>query len=127
MPCGFEDELVYQIKEKLKVKALAPSSNNLRYSNEKKTRLRASAYGVPKSECGYCEGRRCFHHRCTEPPSRTQTDDPYEALQELLKDGALIKEAVRRLNINCFNPKSNKTIFYDSDEERTPYPFKVEI
>lgn len=129
------DELVYQIKEKLRVKARAPSHTN------EKNRLRASPYSIPSrgSKCGCCDGRRCMHRYPSAPgaggenistlhSSRPLTDDPYEALQELLKDGDLIKEAVRRLNINCFTSKEkSRNVFYDSDEERTPYPFKVEV
>ena len=51
-------------------------------------------------------------------------DDPFEMLQELITDGSLIKEAVRRLQLGL-TPKLNNRSFYDSDEEcRTPpaYP-----
>ena len=141
------DELVYQIKEKLKVKARAPSHATC----SEKIRLRASPYSIPSrgskcgccdsrrcmnpslgSKCGCCDSRRCMHRAAssdtTTHHSRPNTDDPYEALQELLRDGDLIKEAVRRLNINCFTPKDkSRNMFYDSDEERTPYPFNVQV
>uniref|UniRef100_A0A2P2I6P1 GSK-3-binding protein-like n=1 Tax=Hirondellea gigas TaxID=1518452 RepID=A0A2P2I6P1_9CRUS len=144
------DELVYQIKEKLRVKATAPSHT----SCSEKTRLRASPYGIPSrgSKCGCCDSRRCMHrvyttstthhHNATHlhntimigsgfhntASSMPHTDDPYEALQDLLRDGDLIKEAVRRLHINVFRPKDKSSlVFYDSDEERTPYPFNVDV
>jgi hypothetical protein len=46
-------------------------------------------------------------------------DDPLEMLQELISEGNLLKEAVRRLQIGL-TPKIQRN-FYDSDEEyRTP-------
>lgn len=61
-------------------------------------------------------------------------DDPFQMLQELISDGSLIKEAVRRLQLGL-TPKYNAAVasgaadvdrsFYDSDDEcRTPpaYP-----
>ncbi len=48
-------------------------------------------------------------------------DDPYEMLQDLLRDGGLIKEAVRRLQ-KGLSPKQR--YYYDSDDEsaRSPLP-----
>lgn len=136
------DELVFQIKEKLRVKAITPSHA----SCSEKNRLRASPYSIPSrgSKCGCCDSRRCLHRYPSNAGavgggimgtghffssnSRPHTDDPYEALQELIRDGDLIKEAVRRLNISCFRPKDKShNVFYDSDEERTPFPFNVEV
>ena len=134
------DELVFQIKEKLRVKAQPPSHS----SCSEKNRLRASPYSIPSRggvKCSCCDSRKCMHRcysdsstslfsRTDSSMSRQQlTDDPYEALQELLRDGDLIKEAVRRLNINYIRSSKEKSnrVFYDSDEERTPYPFKVEV
>lgn len=50
-------------------------------------------------------------------------EDPYELLQSLLKNNSLVKEAVRRLQINnaasAYSRKQN--YFYDSDEDnRSP-------
>jgi len=123
--CDLND-LVYQIKEKLKVNTINPSSNQLSFRKEKKSRLRASPYSVPRSKCGACEGRRCLHQRCF-PLDQRRADDPYAALQELLRDGDLIKEAVRRLNYECFSDSKRKSFIYDSDDERTDFPFKVEL
>jgi len=135
------DELVFQIKEKLRVNKAQPPS---RSSCTEKNRHRTSPYSIPSrgSKCGCCDSRKCMHRYSNSNsnslfPGRTDsshnreqlTDDPYEALQELLKDGDLIKEAVRRLNIGCFRPKDKSSkVFYDSDDERTPYPFNnVEV
>lgn len=62
-------------------------------------------------------------------------DDPFEMLQELISDGSLIKEAVRRLQLGLTatlaQPKQQtKRNFYDSDDEcRTPpmYPEIADI
>lgn len=53
--------------------------------------------------------------------AKKDSDDPFEMLQELISDGSLIKEAVRRLQMG-FSPKfSTNRDFYDSDEDcRTP-------
>ena len=55
--------------------------------------------------------------------SKTETDDPFEMLQELISDKSLIKEAVRRLQLGL-TPKFSTREFYDSDEDcRTPPAF----
>ena len=49
-------------------------------------------------------------------------DDPFAMLQELISDGSLIKEAVRRLQKGLF--VANAKTFYDSEDDdecgRTP-------
>ena len=53
--------------------------------------------------------------------SDEEEDDPFKMLQELINDGGLIKEAVKRLQQGLFEPP-NKT-FYDSEDDecgRTP-------
>jgi len=69
-------------------------------------------------------------------PDQDPENDPFQMLQELISDGSLIKEAVRRLQKGCFAPggishsptpnthnNANKT-FYDSEDDefvsRTP-------
>ncbi len=49
-------------------------------------------------------------------------DDPFEMLQELISDGSLIKEAVRRLQLGLVGVEKSKEFSYnDSDDEcRTP-------
>nr|XP_045616726.1 GSK-3-binding protein-like [Procambarus clarkii] len=110
------DDLVLEIKENLRLKS-RPA-----HLSSGKARTRASPYSVPsrtESKCGCCDGRRCIRRGLA---ARRSSDDPYEALQELLKDGDLIKEAVRRLQLGL-SPKQR--VYYDSDDElRTPpYPF----
>lgn len=51
--------------------------------------------------------------------STDDIDDPYEMLQALLKNNSLVKEAVRRLQLNL-SPKQR--YFYESDEESSRSP-----
>merc|ERR1711881_516299 len=49
-------------------------------------------------------------------------EDPFEMLQELINDGSLVKEAVRRLQKGLYTSPTVKT-FYDSEDDeggRTP-------
>ncbi|KAK4291202.1 hypothetical protein Pmani_035955 [Petrolisthes manimaculis] len=81
------DDLVLEIKENLRLKSRPAQLSG------GKAKTRASPYSVPsrtESKCGCCEGRRCIRRGLA---TRRSSDDPYEALQELLKDGDLIKEA----------------------------------
>ena len=56
--------------------------------------------------------------------AKNDTDDPFEMLQELISDGSLIKEAVRRLQMGLTPKFSTNREFYDSDEDcRTPPAF----
>ena len=119
------DDLVFEIKENLRLKA-RPS-----HIMGSKSRLRSTPYMVPSrtdrsSKCGCCNGKRCIRNKNSASSVPRTSDDPYEALQELLKDGDLIKEAVRRLQLGL-SPKQQQTcVYYESDDElRTPpYPFK---
>lgn len=49
--------------------------------------------------------------------SNNGTEDPYELLQKLLRDGGLVSEAVRRVKLGL-TPKQR--YFYESDEENSP-------
>ena len=119
------DDLVHQIHE-LKVKGLAPSSNTINnFSKEKKKcRLRASPYA--RSDPLRKHRQQCDSFR---PATNQDPFQEYEALQVYIRDGDLIKEAVRRLKIiNDSAARRQKQIFsYESDDERGPYPFKVEL
>lgn len=120
------DDLVQEIKDNLRLKA--------KPSHLAKTKLRASPYSVPsrtESKCGCCNSRRCLRraapHTATTA-TRRNSDDPYEMLQDLLKEGDLIKEAVKRLQLGLV--PARRCVYYDSDEEyRTPpFPFEdVEV
>lgn len=61
----------------------------------------------------------CHHHHRKRNKSTDDIDDPYEMLQALLKNNSLVKEAVRRLQLNL-SPKQR--YFYESDEESSRSP-----
>lgn len=116
------EELVAAIKHNLRLKSR--SCHSLCSKSK-----RMSPYDVP--------GRTCKHKGNSQSPDKMQchsacscvgqdkqhksrkvlvqaSDDPYEMLQELLKEGSLIKEAVKRLQ--CARPASKEnTDFYEFD------------
>lgn len=115
------EELVHEIKENLRLKA-----NPSRSSRSS----RPSPYHIP---CRSWSGEQSA--TCDRTTKKTNTnsssnkkttttaddsiDDPYELLQALLKSNNLVKEAVRRLQINNISPKQR--YFYESDDEsRSP-------
>lgn len=61
----------------------------------------------------------CHPHHRKRNKSTDDIDDPYEMLQALLKNNSLVKEAVRRLQLNL-SPKQR--YFYESDEESSRSP-----
>jgi len=63
-----------------------------------------------------------FHH--LNQKKDQDIDDPYELLQKLLKSKNLVKEAVRRLQLNNISPKQ-RSYFYESDEESRSPMFRV--
>lgn len=117
------EELVHEIKENLRLKA-NPSRTN--------RGSRPSPYHIPcRSWSGEQSATTCDHH--TSKTGKTGVggmmragkqkddaiDDPYELLQALLKSNNLVKEAVRRLQLNNISPKQR--YYYESDEEsRSP-------
>lgn len=72
----------------------------------------------PSSSSSTSSVATCAHHR-TFGHGAKAVDDPYEMLQHLLRDGGLIKEAVRRLQ-KGLSPKQR--YYSDSDEEATRTP-----
>lgn len=125
------EELVLEIKENLRLGGL---KSRPAYAAHNRA-LRPSPYRIPsrsrswgegacedclKATTRHCGGRSCLtiNNRSLKSKPNVTADDPYEMLQELLRDGTLIKEAVRRLEMGL-SPKQR--YFYDSDEEsRTP-------
>lgn len=86
------DLLVSRIKENLRLKA-KPSVSH---------KNRPSPYRVPSrswTDPGVCEksSHTMLEHQKKRTSVRHEEDDPYKVLQELLREGALIKEAVKRL------------------------------
>ncbi|XP_017884514.1 GSK-3-binding protein-like [Ceratina calcarata] len=146
------DLLVSQIKENLRLSSLKAKSS-ISYKN------RPSPYQIPSrswadpNSCEMCgtkntaahEHRHLNHHHHhhhhlhhhKRPTARD--DDPYELLQELLKEGGLIKEAVKRLQANLDDLDNSeeevddeqssviyrrKPYFYDSEDEQLPPVYK---
>lgn len=125
------EDLVLEIKENLRLGGLKSRPAYAAHNRAS----RPSPYRIPSRSRSWGEGacedclkattRHCGGHSCLtinnknlKSKSNVTTDDPYEMLQELLRDGSLIKEAVRRLEMGL-SPKQR--YFYDSDEEsRTP-------
>ncbi|CAH1736692.1 unnamed protein product [Aphis gossypii] len=105
------EHLVSEIKE------------NLRLSGFKSRRHRTTHYARVKPyttrpvACDSCAARRPC--RCDDDDDDETNDDPYEMLQELLREGSLIKEAVRRLQFGL-SPKQR--YYYESDEESSRSP-----
>ncbi|KAK6624513.1 hypothetical protein RUM43_004135 [Polyplax serrata] len=125
------EDLVLEIKENLRLGGLKSRPAYAAHNRAS----RPSPYRIPSRSRSWGEGacedclkattRHCGGHSCLtinnknlKSKSNVTADDPYEMLQELLRDGSLIKEAVRRLEMRL-SPKHR--YFYDSDEEsRTP-------
>lgn len=109
--------LVLEIKENLRVsttmKAI-PCSHLSRKSS------RASPYRIPGKFCpcdSMCEQSNCVRKNRRKPIQDATQEDPYELLQRLLRDGSLVNEAVRRVQLGL-TPKQR--YFYESDEDTSP-------
>lgn len=72
--------------------------------------------GSSSSHAGVGKSAHCLRKR---NKSTDDIDDPYEMLQALIKNNSLVKEAVRRLQLNL-SPKQR--YFYESDEESSRSP-----
>ncbi|XP_066594603.1 GSK-3-binding protein-like [Prorops nasuta] len=143
------DLLVSQIKENLRISRLKVKTASCR--------KRSLPYKIPSrswadpSSCEICGVRNSnvhdqslshhnhhnhhHHHSHHKRSTTSDEDDPYELLQELLREGGLIKEAVKRLQANLGdmeNSEDDKTVreentsplgyrrkqyFYDSEDE----------
>ena len=138
------DFLVQEIKENLKLShGLKSRSTALSH----RASHRASPYPRVPNPSRQCDstasavsGLKRWNHRRRYPStcmntgsasvpgkkamSKTEPDDPFEMLQELISDGSLIKEAVSRLHLGLTPKFSTNREFYDSDEDcRTPPAF----
>ena len=59
----------------------------------------------------------CFIGNSSNDQNNIDLEDPLQMLQELISDGSLIKEAVKRLQDDLFRKKSTKTFYESEDEE----------
>lgn len=108
--------LVLEIKENLRLSASTmkaiPCSHLARKSS------RASPYRVPgKFCCDTCDSTCAKKVRRKAQQDATTSEDPYELLQKLLRDGSLVSEAVRRVQLGL-TPKQR--YFYESDDDSSP-------
>lgn len=106
------EELVHEIKENLRLKANPTRTNRS---------SRPSPYHIPCRSWSGEASTTCEHNKkaVSSKKAEDSIDDPYELLQALLKSNNLVKEAVRRLQLNNISPKQR--YFYESDEEsRSP-------
>jgi len=108
------EQLVCEIKENLRL-----SGFKHRPSSHSASRRLSRASPYPTSFNCSCK-EKCTCRRRRGAQGATSSEDPYERLQELLKDGSLIKEAVRRLKIGL-SPKQ-RYFYDDSDESTTEFP-----
>ncbi|KAJ1524140.1 hypothetical protein ONE63_010670 [Megalurothrips usitatus] len=127
------EELVSEIKENLRLSSVSGGLKSRPAFSVLHKSSRPSPYRIPSRSrswgdpnCDACSSSKaggsaalCCGHSCKKSSKvAAETDDPYEMLQELLRDGGLIKEAVRRLSMGL-SPKQR--YFYDSDEDtRSP-------
>jgi len=133
------DHLVQNIKDNLKLNYEAVSfekGGGIQGSNARKSKSylsarssRASPYTVPvkggKCDCedgvraGSWAARKRYPSMSANGKQKLDLEDPLEMLHELISEGNLLKEAVRRLQLGL-TPKIQRN-FYDSDEDcRTP-------
>ncbi|KYM95720.1 PREDICTED: GSK-3-binding protein-like [Cyphomyrmex costatus] len=136
------DLLVSQIKENLRLSSLkAKSSISCKNSRPSPYRVPARSWADPAAGCEVCGLRsngqqqqqqqhhvtaahHHYHHHYHNHLKRSERrvdDDPYEVLQELLREGGLIKEAVKRLQENLDELSSSEVdeddVVNDEEEE----------
>lgn len=111
--------LVLEIKENLRLSATTMKAIPCSHLSRKSSR--ASPYRIPGKFC--CESTNSCESTCGRKARRkpaqdpSTQEDPYELLQKLLRDGSLVNEAVRRVQLGL-TPKQR--YFYESDEESSP-------
>ncbi|XP_050440813.1 uncharacterized protein LOC126845867 [Adelges cooleyi] len=103
------EHLVSEIKENLRLSGFKTRRHRSHFA-------RVQPYAKPVA-CESCSQKRLC--RCDDDEDTQDPDDPYEMLQVLLREGSLIKEAVRRLQIGL-SPKQR--YYYESDEESSRSP-----
>jgi hypothetical protein len=122
------EELVHEIKENLRLKSSRPSHNSTRSSRPSPYHIPCRSWSEPVCDKQNNKNSHRNHHlhnhhhhnlhKTNKNDDENSIDDPYELLQALIKNNSLVKEAVRRLQLNI-SPKQR--YFYESDEEsRSP-------
>ena len=116
------DLLVSRIKENLRLSGLKAKSSVSHKNRPSPYRVPSRSWAEP-GICDICGTRNSTHehrhhnHHCKRNAS-TRDDDPYELLQELLREGGLIKEAVKRLQTNLEDFDNSGEDEEEEDEER---------
>ncbi|XP_071444449.1 uncharacterized protein [Hetaerina americana] len=121
------EELVYEIKENLRLSGFKgqpslPSAFATVVKHKRTNASRASPYRIPVRPGPMDEPiaadscKSCLRGISRGKTKQDVTEDPYAMLQELLREGSLIKEAVRRLQLGL-SPKQR--YFYDEDDVST--------
>lgn len=108
--------LVLEIKENLRLSA---ASGTIQYKAIPRSISRKSSRASPYNRPPKCCDRRCCDSNCIgkHKIQEVGSEDPYELLQKFLKDGSLVSEAVKRVQLGL----TTKQFYYDSDDEcRTP-------
>lgn len=126
------EELVYEIKENLRLKARPAATATVRSSRPSPYHIPCRSWSESATSCDkqqllysrrqlhqrqqqsaakyshlqhhhhhHHQHHQHYHHGQQSQPSDEPLDDPYELLQTLLKSNNLVKEAVRRLQLNC--------------------------
>ncbi|CAH1960779.1 unnamed protein product [Acanthoscelides obtectus] len=111
------ENLVLEIKENLRLTTASTTMKSLSCTRLSRKSSRTSPYQKPgKVRCDTlgCSStcKTCKVNKYKPQPSEL-TEDPYELLQKLLRDGSLVNEAVRRVQLGI----SPKHYFYESDDE----------
>ncbi|XP_015584889.1 GSK-3-binding protein [Cephus cinctus] len=132
------DILVSQIKENLRLSGFKAKSSVTHKSRPSPYRIPSRSWADP-TNCEICGVRNNSSHDHRHHHKRSnarEEDDPYELLQELLREGGLIKEAVKRLQANLDELETSeeedesssvyrrKPYFYDSEDEPLPPVFQ---
>lgn len=145
------DLLVSQIKENLKLSGFKAKSSFNQKSRPSPYRIPSRSWADPVATCEVCGVRNDageddrqhnhyhhhhHHHNINHHQKRTNTDidDPYELLRALIRDGGLIKEAVKRIEANLKELENaedseyeRKPYFYDSEDEPRPVIPSLEL
>lgn len=119
------EDLANVLKDNMRLSTMSSKAKS--YISRKSSR--ASPYRLPTRCSGCCDKITCVdcEHRYRRNVNRLDTnDDPYELLQKLLKNGNLVNEAVRRLNLSFDLPAKSKQ-FYESDEENSCSPKRYNV